>query len=371
MHRRSERRAGYLGGACIAVGLILVAGCNSQPAGEDDSGSGAVGSGNESVDSGARALRGEISIDGSSTVMPISRAVAGEFGKEYPRVKATVGVSGTGGGFKRFVQGDLDISDASRPIKKDELELCQKNGIEFLELPVAYDGLSIVVNPQNDWADQLTVDQLRQVYREDTAAKTWSELNPQWPDHEIHVYSPGHQSGTYDYFREVMVKSGEKPEDVVMRKETSTNEDDNVLVTGVARDKYAIGYFGASYYFNNRDQVRAVPIVNPQTNEAVAPAPEAVESGEYAPFSRPLFIYVNLESLKRPEVKRFVDFYLEHAQRLAKEVDYVGLSDEVQARVRDHFEGRLTGTHYLTPEGEKRSGGLPEVYKEENLYGGK
>jgi phosphate transport system substrate-binding protein len=350
----------------IALPWLLLAGalgCNggSEPGNDDGSGAG----------SGAAALRGDISIDGSSTVAPISRAAAGAFGKEYPNVKITVGISGTGGGFKRFVVGETDISDASRPIKQDEFELCRKNGVQFLEVPVAYDGLTIVINPDNDWVDQLTVDQLRQVYRQETAAMKWNELNPAWPDHEIHVYSPGHQSGTYDYFREVMAKEGQKPEEVVMRKEMSTNEDDNVLVTGVARDKYAIGYFGASYYFNNKDQIKAAKIVNPATGEAVEPTPQNVLSGAYAPFSRPLFIYVNLESLKRPEVKRFVGFYLERAHELAEEVDYVGLSDELYARVQDRFEGRLSGTHYVTPEGEKRTGGLPEVYTEENLNEGK
>lgn len=351
----------YAGPTMCALGLLIGVGCNqqSEPRDATDNGSG--------VDSAASALQGEVAIDGSSTVAPISRAAAGEFGKEYPQVKVTVGISGTGGGFKRFLQGSLDITDASRPIKKDEYDLCQRNGVRFLELPVAYDGLTIVVHPENDWAKQLTVEQLRQVYREDAAAQKWNELDPGWPDREIHVYSPGHQSGTFDYFREVMAQDGEKPEDVVMRKEASTNEDDNVLVTGVARDKYAIGYFGASYYFNNRDQVKAVSIVNPQTGEAVAPTAETVENGVYVPFSRPLFIYVNLDALKRPETKRFVDFYLKHAPQLAEQVDYVGLSDELQARVRNHFEARLTGTHYLTAEGEKRTAGLPEVYAEANL----
>jgi phosphate transport system substrate-binding protein len=280
MGRQRVRTSGGVSGLFIALLLVYAVGCNSHPAEQGAGGSGAASSEDAT---GASALRGEVSIDGSSTVAPLSRAAAGDFGDEYPHVKVTVGISGTGGGFKRFVQGELDISDASRPIKQDELALCQKNGVEFLELAVAYDGLSIVVNPENDWADQLTVNQLRQIYREDTAAKKWSELNPAWPDHEIHVYSPGHQSGTFDYFREVMAQEGEKPDDVVIRKETSTNEDDNVLVTGVARDKYAIGYFGASYYFNNRNQVRAVSIVNPQSHEAVAPTAEAVESGTYAP----------------------------------------------------------------------------------------
>jgi phosphate transport system substrate-binding protein len=374
MQRNQQPRFGVSG----LIALLLLAasgswGCNGDVAsgpvrvGENDE-IDSQASGGDSDENGASALRGDITIDGSSTVAPISRAAAGAFGKEYPSVKVTVGISGTGGGFKRFSTGETDISDASRPIKNDEFELCQKSGVRFLELPVAYDGLTIVVNPGNDWVDQLTVDQLREVYRDETAVKKWNELNPAWPDHEIHVYSPGHQSGTYDYFREVMAKEGEKPEDVVMRKEMSTNEDDNVLVTGVAGDKYAIGYFGASYYFNNKNKVKAAQIVNPSTGEAIEPTPENVLSGAYAPFSRPLFIYANLDSLKRPEVKRFVRFYLERAKTLAEEVDYVGLSDELYGRVQDRFEARLSGTHYLTPEGEKRIGGLPEVFTEENLF---
>ncbi len=343
-----------------AFGLLLLIGCGEPSAPSGDT--------SANLDSAAYALQGEVAIDGSSTVAPISRAVAGEFGEHFRRVKVTVGVSGTGGGFQRFAQGGLDIAGASRPIKRDEFESCQKNGVEFLELPVAYDGLTIVVNPENDWATQLTVDQLRLIYREDAAVKKWSELDPRWPAEEIHVYSPGHQSGTFDYFSEVMAKPGEK--EVVLRKEMATNEDDNVLVMGVARDKYAIGYFGASYYFNNRHQVKAVSIINPQTGAAVAPTPEAIERGDYAPFSRPLFIYVNVNSLKRPEVKRFVSFYLANAQELARQVDYVGLSDDLQAPVRETYEARLTGTHYLTPDGEKRIGGLPAIYTEANRYDG-
>ncbi|MBW3596543.1 MAG: PstS family phosphate ABC transporter substrate-binding protein [Planctomycetes bacterium] len=348
--RQPNTRFLYAAAAIIAMGLLAAAGCNTEP------------------DVGG--LRGDITIDGSSTVAPISRAAAGAFGKEFPGVKVTVAISGTGGGFKRFVTGETDISDASRPIKKDEFESAKAGGVRFIELPVAYDGLTIVVHPENDWVEQLTVDQLRQIYREDSAARKWSDLDPSWPGEEIHVYAPGHQSGTYDYFREVMAVGDEKPEDVVMRKEMSTNEDDNVLVTGVSRDKNAIGFFGASYYFNNKDKVKAAKIINPETGEAVAPTPEAVENGAYAPFSRPLFIYVNVDSLKRPEMKRFVDFYLEHARKLAEDVDYVGLSEELYGRATEHFEQRLTGTHYLTEDGEKRTGGLPEIYQEENLRDG-
>jgi phosphate transport system substrate-binding protein len=306
-----------------------------------------------------------VELDGSSTVYPISEAAASAFGEKYPNVKATVGVSGTGGGFKRFVRGEIDVSNASRPIKWEEHLQCAEVSppVQYLELPVAYDGLTVVVNPANDWVDQITVEQLQEIYLEGGAAQTWKDLNPDWPDGKIQVYSPGTDSGTFDFFREVMIGSGEGRS---MRKDMSTNEDDNVLVTGVAGDKNSIGFFGASYYFNNKEKLKAVPVVNPSSGQAVLPSPEAVESGEYAPLSRPLFIYVNVNSLKRPEMQRFVEFYLDRAAEFAVQVDYVGLSEDVSERAKEHFRKKTIGTHFWTPEGEKREGGLLEVFTTEN-----
>ena len=340
-----------LAAVLAALGLVVAAsGCGESETGKS-------GGGNGLAD-----LAGEVAIDGSSTVYPMTEAVANAFEDDYPNVTVRVGKSGTGGGFKTFTSGETDISDASRPITADEFELCKANNVSFIELPIAYDGLSIVVNPKNDWVQQLTVEQLQQIYLEEHAAKTWNELNRSWPDEPIVVYSPGTDSGTFDYFKEVVA-----PDKQPIRSDMSTSEEDNDLVRGVGGSQGAIGYFGASYYFNNRDQIRAVPIVDPKTGEAVAPTPETIESGEYAPFSRPLFIYVNVAELKRPELKKFVDFYLDHAGDTARQVDYVALPDAVYAAVREHYEQRWTGTHYLTTGGQKRTGPLADVYKRENL----
>lgn len=310
---------------------------------------------------GSEALRGQITVDGSSTVYPITEAVASEFRKLFPNVKTTVGISGTGGGFKRFVVGETDISGASRPIKGSEVEQAMKNNVAFIELPVANDALSIVVNPQNDWVTQLTVEQIRRIYTEKDTAKTWADLDPSWPKEAIKVYSPGTDSGTFDYFKEVM------GEDAALRADMSTSEDDNVLVTGVAGDRYAIGYFGASYYQNNKEKLKAVPIVNPTDNKAYEATDENVVGGTYVPFSRPLFIYVNAKSLSRPEMKAFVDFYLQQAPEMAKRVDYTPLSEEIYERARMFHKQRMTGSTYVTADGKKRDGRLPEIYKEENL----
>lgn len=309
------------------------------------------------------ALRGKVVVDGSSTVYPITEAAAAAFRDEYPNVSVTVAVSGTGGGFKRFVKGETDISDASRPIRAEEFRRAKQNGIQFIELPVALDGLSVVLNPANNWVDELTVDDLRAIYLENGRARRWSDLNPAWPDETIKVYSPGTDSGTFDYFKEVVVGEGES-----FRSDMSVSEDDNVLVTGVAGDKYSIGYFGASYFFENQGKLRAAPIVNPKTGAACLPEPEHVIDGSYAPLGRPIFIYVNVESLRRPEVRRFVRFYMEHAGTLATAVDYVPLPEDVATRAMEFLKRRKAGTTYLTQDLTKREGGVREVYTQENLH---
>jgi phosphate transport system substrate-binding protein len=310
---------------------------------------------------GARMLRGQIEIDGSSTVYPISEAAASKFREQYPNVKVTVAISGTGGGFKRFVVGETDISDASRPITATEYKRAANHGVKMIELPVGLDGLSIVVHPDNDWVDKLTVDQIRQIYLEKHSAQQWSDLDPSWPDKPIKVYSPGTDSGTFDYFHEVV------GEDQALRPDMSTSEDDNVLVTGVSGDKHSIGYFGASYYYNNKRKLEAVPVVNPHDGEAYLPTENNVNSGNYVPFSRPLFIYINAESLSRPEMKVFAEFYLKHAGEVAEQVDYVACSREIYDRARRFLENGWTGTTYTTPDGEKRAGRLPQVYQRSNL----
>lgn len=310
---------------------------------------------------GQSALEGKVVIDGSSTVYPISEAIANDFRKSFPKVNVTVAISGTGGGFKRFTKGETDISDASRPIKAAEFEQCKQNGIHFVELPVAYDGLSIVVNKQNDWVDKLTVEDLQNIFLEKHAAKTWKQVNSSWPDTKIDLYAPGTDSGTFDYFKEVVSgKSGD-----AIRADMSVSEDDNVLVTGVAAQKGAIGFFGCAYYFENEDKLRAVPIVNDE-GKAVSPAPEAIESGEYNPFARPLFIYVNIKKARRPELKKFVQYYLENAPKAAERVGYVALPAAVYKAADAHFKNRYIGTHFLTEDGEKKRGALPSLYKSDN-----
>jgi phosphate transport system substrate-binding protein len=307
------------------------------------------------------ALRGKITVDGSSTVYPVTEAAAAGFRKDYPNINVTVGISGTGGGFKRFVKGETDISDASRPIKPTEFMEAMKNGVQFIELPVALDGLSIVVNPANNWAKQLTVEELKAIYLENGKGKKWSDLNPQWPNEPIKVYSPGTDSGTFDYFKEVVVGEGES-----FRPDMSTSEDDNVLVTGVAGDKYAIGYFGAAYYYENKNKLTAVPIVNPKTGKAVLPDPEHVISGEYAPLSRPLFIYINANSLRRPEMRVFAEYYVANSAKFAVQVGYVAVSEDIHERAEQFLRNKTTGSTYVTLE--KREGGIRDVYTEQNVF---
>ena len=306
-------------------------------------------------------LQGKVEIDGSSTVYPISEAAAAAFKNEYPNVAVTVGVSGTGGGFERFTKGETDISDASRPIKSKERDAAVAAGIDFVELPVAYDGLTIVVHKDNDWVDQLTVEELKQIFTEEIAAKKWSDVRAGFPDTEIEIFAPGTDSGTFDYFKEVV--AGKKNS---MRSDMSTSEDDNVLVTGVAGSPQAIGFFGAAYYQENKDRLKAVPIVNAD-GDAITPTPETIENGTYNPFSRPLFIYVNSKSLSRPEVKRFVTSYLQNASATAEQTGYTPLPESVIDQAMKNVRSRKSGTHYLTAEGEKRGGAVTEVYVPENL----
>jgi phosphate transport system substrate-binding protein len=302
------------------------------------------------------ALRGRVRADGSSTVYPITEAVAEEFAQVARRVRVTVGVSGTGGGFKRFCTGLTDVSNASRPITATEVRICHEHGVEFIELPVAYDGLCVVVNPANDWVKQLNVDQIRRIYGSKDTARTWRELDPAWPDRPIRVYSPGTDSGTFDYFREVVV--GSKG---TTRSDMSVSEDDNILVTGVAGDRDAIGFFGFAYFVENRDKVKAVPIDGGAG--PVIPSDQTIIDGTYVPFSRPLLVYVNRRSAERADVRAFMDFYLQECPVLVPDVDYTNLPDEIMERVRANWRSRRTGTQFLTPGGDKARGTLLEVYR--------
>jgi phosphate transport system substrate-binding protein len=309
------------------------------------------------TDAEAQRLTGQVVVDGSSTVYPITEAVAEEFATVQPRVRVMVGVSGTGGGFKKFTVGETDISDASRPIKASEAAMARENGIQFIEIPVAYDGLSIAVNPGNDWVDYLTVEELQKIFLDGMGGNTWADIRAGWPNEPIALYSPGTDSGTFDYFKEVVAEEGS------IRGDMTVSEDDNVLVRGVAGDTNAIGYFGAAYYFENQDKLRAVPIVNPDSGAKVLPTPETIEGGQYAPFSRPLFIYVSTESATRPEVKAFVDFYLDNAAELAAEVGYVALPSSVYDAARRAFENNTTGTRYLDAQGNKVSKSVTELFR--------
>ncbi len=267
------------------------------------------------------AVYGVVRIDGSSTVYPITEYIAERFMEEYPGVDVVVGVSGTGGGFKRFILGEIDINDASRRIKPSEAEAARANGVEWIEIPVAIDGIAVVVNPGNTWVECLTIDQLREIWRYGSSVDKWSDLNPSWPDEEIRLYGPGPDSGTFDYFNEaVLGEAGGSRTDYV------ASEDDNVLVEGVAGELYALGYFGLAYYVENRDKLKVVAI--DAGEGCVEPTPENVSSFKY-PLSRPLFIYVNREAFEsRPEVRLFVLYYLEHAAEAAEAVGYVPFPDE-------------------------------------------
>lgn len=308
-----------------------------------------------------RELSGTIQIDGSSTVAPISTEAADTFNNQYENVKIPIGVSGTGGGFKRFTKGDTDISNASRPMTVSEMTACRTNNVEFVEIPIAYDGLTIAVHRDNNWVDQLTIEQLARIFRADSAAKTWNQLDPKWPDTEIRIFSPGTDSGTFDYFREIVAGT-----DGSIRPDMSVSEDDNNLVQGIANTESAIGFCGAAYYFENRDKLKAVPIVNP-AGKPVSPTFESIGDGSYAPFSRPLFIYVNARSSRRPEIKLFVNHYLENAAEIAESVGYVGLPDSIYELASGNFRKRLVGTHFLTPAGQQRHGSLTEIFLESNL----
>lgn len=283
-------------------------------------------------------LSGNIRIDGSSTIYPITEAVAEEFRASYPHVNVTVGVSGTGGGFQKFGRAETDLSNASRPIKQQEAESAKRNDVSYIELEVAYDGLAVVANPNNDWLESVTIEELKKIWEPAAQGKImrWNQIRPEWPDQEIHLFGPGVASGTYDYFTEAVVgKSGSS------RGDYTASEDDNVLVQGIAGDKYGLGFFGLAYYEENKDQLKLVSVDG--GNGSVYPNMETVSDGSYTPLSRPLFIYVNSVAAKRPEVVEFVKFYLDSAPELAKEVGYVPLPDEEYQKQKENFNSFIKG----------------------------
>ncbi len=269
-------------------------------------------------------LTGAIEIDGSSTVYPITEAVAEEFSKVHPEVRVNVGVSGTGGGFKRFVVGETDISDASRPIRDAEAQSAADNGIEYVEIRVGTDGLSVVVNRENDFADCLSVSDLKRIWEPGSTVNVWNHVNMFFPGRPLNLYGPDTDSGTFDYFTEEIVGEAQ-----ASRADYTASADDNVLVQGISGDRNALGYFGYAYYQENANKLKAIAIDG--GNGCVAPTPETIESGEYTPLARPMFIYVSKKSLERPEVLAFVEFYMEHGRALTREVGYIPLEASAYA----------------------------------------
>ena len=298
-----------------------------------------------------RGLTGQIVSDGSSTVGPMTQAVAEEFAALAPQVQTSVDISGTGGGFARFCQGETDIQNASRPIDEEEAATCAENGVEWYQFPVAIDGITVVTNPANDWVTCLTTDQLSILWRMDDNATTWAEINPDWPAETINLYGPGTDSGTFDYFVEAILG-----EDAI-REDFTPSEDDNVLVEGVSGDVNGLGYFGVAYYQENQDSLNAVAIDNGDGN-CVLPTTEAIADGTYSPLSRPLFVYANAASFERPEVQEFMRFYLIEAAALAADVGYVAAPRENYAADLQRLEGAVAGTG--TPDSAK-AGATPEA----------
>ena len=290
-----------------------------------------------------------VKIDGSSTVFPVTEAVAEDFQKsKRGAIRVTVGISGTGGGFKKFCRGEIDVTGASRPILKKEMQACRGAGIEYFELPVAFDAITVVVNPKNTFIQRLTIAEMKKMWGPagQGTVTQWNHVNPAWPAAPMKLFGPGADSGTFDYFTEAVVGRAKSS-----RGDFTASEDDNVLVQGVSRDVNGLGYFGYAYYVENKDKLKAVPIVN-EKGQPVAPSLETVLKGSYSPLARPVFIYVSAKSLARPEVKEFVRYYMTHGAKLAQEVKYVPLPDAAYEQAWQHVIGGKKGTVF---------GGVAEV----------
>ncbi len=320
---------------CAVTAFTFVAGgCGMGGAGN----SAPVASVPASTSPASSSLTGDIRIDGSSTVFPIGRALAQEFMGKNPGVKVTVAESGTGGGFKKFIAGEIEIATASRTIDEKEIAQLKEANIEFIEIPIAFDGLTVVVNPKNTWANSLTTAELKRIWEPGSTVKTWKDVNPIFPSSPIKFFSPGTDSGTFDYFTEAI--NGKKKE---QRNDAQTSEDDNTLVTGIAGEVNSIGYFGYSYFEGNKDKVKAISIDN--GNGAVAPSPESIQNNTYAPLSRPLFLYVSKKALdSNPAVKAIVEFFFSQGTGLIGEVGYVAFSAEDYAAVKSHFDTKQVGS---------------------------
>ncbi len=301
------KKAGLISILGLSVMAMTACGTNSNTGDKTSQGTDAQAS-----------ISGEVKIDGSSTVYPITEAVAEEFLATNPDVRVPVGVSGTGGGFKKFIANEIDINDASRAIKDQEAADAKAAGVEYEAFEIAYDGLSVLVNPENTWVESLTVDELKKIWEPNSTVKTWKDIRAEWPAEAIKFYAPGTDSGTFDYFTEAI--NGESG---AIRQDFTASEDDNILVQGIAGDKNAIGFFGFAYYEENKDSLKLVKIDNGKG--PIEPTFASIQDGSYAPLSRPLYIYVNKASLAKTEVKSFIQFYLENAETLVPAVGYIAL----------------------------------------------
>jgi phosphate transport system substrate-binding protein len=306
----------------------------------------ACGSSSQDARGGASNSTGPslVTLDGSSTVFPISEAVAEEFQKAEKGVNVTVGISGTGGGFQKFCRSEIDISDASRPISATEVEACKKSGVEYVELPIAYDGIAIAVNPKAAWVDKITSAELKVLWAPDAQNKVtkWSQVRKGWPDREIHLFGAGVDSGTYDYFTEAINGKAK-----ASRGDFTSSEDDNVLIQGISNDELALGFVPYAYYEGNKDKLKLVPVDDEKPDNGggpITPSPDTIRTGTYQPLSRPVFIYVSKKAAERPEVQKFVEYYLKNAEKLVREVNYVGLGDAAYALVADRFAKRTLGS---------------------------
>jgi phosphate transport system substrate-binding protein len=342
LSRTGRSRFFVVAGFVMALPLVL-AGCGGGASGQED---------------GGEPVSGEIRIEGSSTVQPITQAAAELFREVNPDARISVGGSGTSDGFEAFCKGDTQISDASRPIDvAEEVPVCEENGVDFIEIPVAFDGISVVVNKQNDFATEVTSEQLETLWEPAAEGRVtrWNLVNPEWPNEEINLYGPGTESGTYEFFNEVIVGNEEE----VNRSDYEASEDDNVLVQGVSGDQNALGYFGFSYYENNRGALKVLAV------DGVEPTEDSIRSGEYL-LSRPLFIYVSAEALENNDaLKPFVDFYLseQNLDRLVEAAKYVTLPSSLAQESRAQYEDRTTGTVF-NAEGEPKGGDLETALQE-------
>jgi len=320
----------------LALMLIGALGCSKRKDGGDGTQGGSAGG-------GSPASSATVKVDGSSTVFLVSQAVAEEYQKAGHGT-VTVGESGTGGGFKKFCRGEVDVTGASRPIKSTEAEDCKKASIDYIELPIAYDGLAVIVHPKNTWVNHLTVDELKKIWAPDSKISNWKEVREGFPDKPLRLFGAGTDSGTYDYFTQAIVGKEHSS-----RGDFTANEDDNVLVQGVAGDEGSLGFFGYAYFHENKDKLKIVPIDNGNKDDGdgpIAPSPETVANGTYQPLSRPIFIYASAPALKRTEIDRFVTYYLDNTRKLSAEVGYVALPEKADTLAKARLKDRKAGSMF-------------------------